>query len=130
YNAWIVMLCAVFSIGMNILLVPKMGIYGAALMMLVSNGLLALFFYLFSQKFYYIRFEGIRLLKLLFTGLALFFIGYFIPVRSLLISILLKLILLMAFPLILYLLRFFDKDEVNRLLKMVHALHLKKPIKK
>ena len=130
YNAWIVMLCAVFSIGMNILLVPKMGIYGAALMMLVSNGLLALFFYLFSQKFYYIRFEGIRLLKLLFTGLALFFIGYFIPVRSLLISILLKLILLMAFPLILYLLRFFDKDEVNRLLQMVHALHLKKPIKK
>ena len=129
FNAWIVMLCAIFSIGMNILLVPKMGIYGAALIMLVSNGLLAIFFYFFSQKFYYIHFEGIRLAKVLITGLSLFAIGYFVPVGNLLASILFKLLLLIAFPLILYLLKFFNVDEINRLRQIFRSLYIKKSFK-
>ena len=114
---------------MNILLVPKMGIYGAALIMLVSNGLLAIFFYFFSQKFYYIHFEGIRLAKVLITGLSLFAIGYFVPVGNLLASILFKLLLLIAFPLILYLLKFFNVDEINRLRQIFRSLYIKKSFK-
>lgn len=115
YNAWIVMGCALFSLLLNFLLIPLLGIIGAAITLVVTTLLMALFYYYYSQKFYYIQFEFRRLFIILLSGLAVFFLGWHTGIFGFWISIAIKSLLVVVFPWLLLRLNFFNADEVNRL---------------
>lgn len=115
YNAWIVMGCALFSLLLNLFLIPRLGIIGAAITLTVTTLLMAVLYYYYSQKFYYIHFEVRRLIIILLTGLTVFFLGWYTSIFGVWISVSVKLLLVIGFPWLLLKLQFFNADEVNRL---------------
>lgn len=97
----------------NLILIPQYGIMGAAVATVISYAVLPIGMFLASQHYYYIPFEGHRLLKLsLVLGLllALSYVipqggGTFLVLRFLIVSLL---------PILLYVWKFFSPEEIIR----------------
>ena len=115
YNAWIVMGCAITSIFMNLILVPKFGIYGAAVTLLIITSIMALLYYYYAQKHYPISFEYKRIAMVGAIGFLLFFAGSIQEVQPQEISILFKFACITLFPFLLYFIGFFNSDELKRI---------------
>jgi O-antigen/teichoic acid export membrane protein len=115
YNAWIVMVCAVVSLGLNFLLIPVLGILGSAFTINIATLLMAWLYFHFSQKFYPINFEYVRILKLFGVGLGIFLLS--LPAARLgwWPGIALKALLLFSYPFLLYFAGFFESIELLRL---------------
>ncbi len=71
---------ALVNVAANLLLIPRLGIMGAALAVLASYLVMAASLHFFSQKFYPIRYEYAKLAKIVAvvvaTGLAYYFLYY------------------------------------------------------
>lgn len=115
FTAAIVAIVAVFNIGINFLLIPTLGIYGAALASVLANLLMAALFYFYSQRYYPINYEFSRILKLFLAGFAVFVTASYATSFGFWTGILIKTILLLFFPLVLYAVRFYEPVELNRL---------------
>ena len=115
YNARIVMTAALFNVGLNFMLVPAMGIYGAALSTMISTALMLGLFYIFSQKFYPINYEKTRLLKILLTGAGLVALSMLTDDMNIWLAAVIKFILLILFPIILFGMKFFEPIEIERI---------------
>ena len=89
-----------------------MGIYGAAISTAIGYGVMTLIQYFTVQKFYYVKYEFNRLLKVL-VSTAIVFSTYklFLPDSN----IGIKTAILLAYPVLLYLFRFFLKSEWNEI---------------
>ena len=116
YIAVITIFSALINIGLNFLLIPIYGIMGAAIDTLLAFVLLYFLFLMVSNKVYKIEFENIKILSLIIIGTTLFLITYFVNIGLFWFNIAFKFILVMAFPLILYLTSFYDPAEI-RILK-------------
>lgn len=112
YNAWIVMGCAALSLGLNFLLIPEFGILGAAITMILANAVMAVLFYIVSQRFYHINFELSRIIKITLTGAIIYGLSFFAHESNFWMGIIIKALLFAAFPVILYYLKFFDPAEI------------------
>ena len=98
-------------------LIPLFGDVGAARARVFAYSIMATALYLVGQKLYPMRYEWGRLAKMVLVVALLFFIGrsgQFMP------SIPLKTLLLLAYPLVLWLARFFEKSELSAARHMVH----------
>jgi len=96
----------------NIILIPILGIYGAAISTAIGYGVMTVIQYFTVQKFYYIKYEFNRLLKVL-ASTAIVFSTYKLFLSESNIGI--KAALLLAYPVLLYLFRFFLKSEWNEI---------------
>jgi O-antigen/teichoic acid export membrane protein len=109
---------ALANVIVNILLIPIMGIIGAALATLASYMIMAAGLYYYSQKYYPIKYEFgkvFRILSLIFiTGIIYYYLYY-----SAGINIINKFILLFAFVGSLFALRVIEKNEFTRLIKLL-----------
>jgi len=132
YNAYIVMLCAALSLGLNFLLIPEFGIMGAAITINIANLVMAILYYLVSQRFYPINFEFSRIFKIFITGAVLYGLSFFAGVSSFWIGVLIKTLLFAAFPVALYFLRFFDEAELMHIRQagswLINRLNFKRNI--
>ena len=120
YNAYIVMSAAIINIILNLLLIPKLKIYGAAIASIISVLYMIILYYNISQKLYFIPFELVKIFKLIFVAIALFAISYFFFDFNIWLRILLKLLLIISFPFILYFLNFYEKIELLRIKQSWH----------
>lgn len=102
---------AIINILFNFMLIPIFGIIGAALATLISYFSIALLNYIFSQKVYYIRYEYMRMFKVIIAVFILLLINYIF--KEYFTIIVLKILLLTSFPIILYLLKYFEKEEIT-----------------
>jgi len=112
---------AVVNVVVNILLIPVLGIMGAALATLASYMIMAGGLFYFSQKFYKIKYEYdkiIKVLVLVFSVCAVYYLIHF----QIGLNILYKIILLLVFITSLFVLRVIDKSELSK----VAALLLKR----
>lgn len=116
YVAVITVISAAVNIGLNFLLIPVYGIMGAAINTLLAFIFLYLLSLIISNHYYKIYFENVKLISLLTIGTALFLITYFVQIELLWINLMFKLLLVIAFPIILYLTSFYDPKEI-RLIK-------------
>jgi len=136
YNAYIVSVIALLNIGMNIVLIPEIGMYGAAITTILSNIIMVVAFYHFSQKYYRINFEMKRLYMLFAVGVGYMFVGLEVDLNidKIWMAFLFKMILFISFPFVLSLLGFFEKIEIDNLrmawLKWRNPLKWLKNIKK
>jgi len=96
----------------NIILIPILGIYGAAISTVIGYGVMTLFQYFTVQKFYYIKYEFNRLLKVLVSTAIVFFTYKLFLSES---EFGIKTAILLAYPVLLYLFRFFLKSEWNEI---------------
>lgn len=117
YIPFITGLGAIVNIAANYLLIPEIGIMGAAFAMLASYIIMALGLYFVSQKFYHIRFELNKLAKIFLLMLSSGLVYYYLAYTQQL-NILSKTILLAVFLLVVI---FFiiDRKELNALILRV-----------
>ncbi len=110
----ILLICALFNLVMNWLLIPRFHMYGAALSTALSFALLAIITNFYSQKLYRISYERDRIIKLIITALVIYILSLSITFNSLTLNIALKLLLLALFPFTLYYINFFKPNEINK----------------
>lgn len=112
YNAYIISILVVVNMGINIVLIPQIGMYGSAVAAVISNLSMMLLFYHYSQKLYHIPFEIKKIYKLFAVGFALYGISTLSNYFNLYIGMIIKFIMLLSFPFILYLLKFYEPIEI------------------
>ncbi|KAF0152658.1 MAG: polysaccharide biosynthesis protein [Ignavibacteria bacterium] len=109
---------AVVNVIVNLLLIPILGIIGAALGTLTAYMVMAYGLYYYSQKFYKIEYEIskiARLILLLFAACGVYYYLYFTSG----LTIALKFLILIVFFGMMFLLRIVNKNEVVKLSKLL-----------
>jgi O-antigen/teichoic acid export membrane protein len=112
-DAWkIVAVAAGANLALNVLLIPRLGMYGAAVATLVSYVFLAWVAWFVNQRLYPIRYEWGRLLKVGAINGLLLAVGWWLLPDSLLAAVAGKLLLLVAYWGLLLAVRFFHPAEL------------------
>jgi O-antigen/teichoic acid export membrane protein len=103
---------ATLNILANFVLIPVIGIYGAAFATLASYFIMAIGYYTVTQKFYHINYEWDKILKI-FTGLFLIAIAYYIfRIEDYYLELFKKIALLISFIFYLYFIAV-DRKEIK-----------------
>jgi O-antigen/teichoic acid export membrane protein len=114
---------AVLNVGANLILIPKLGILGAAFSTLLSYAVMAGGMYFVSQRFYRVAYEWIKALKIAGTTAILFAIFQIIHPQPLNISgTIIKLALVAGFGAALFALKVIDSGEVGEMKLAIRRL--------
>jgi O-antigen/teichoic acid export membrane protein len=116
------LIVAVVNILLNYLLIPRLGIWGAALATALSFILLAAAIFPFAQRLYRINYQWGRLLKMTVVAVALYFLAASINPNSVALSLVIKFLVALSFPLILYVVGFLTTRERDRILGLWQRL--------
>ena len=115
YIAFIISGAASLNILLNLLLIPKFGIIGAAFATVFAQFSALICSYRVVQKVYPVSYEFKRICILFVTAISLFLITTMFNDYSLLLRIIYKGIIIASFPFILYLIRFYEPVELDRI---------------
>lgn len=108
-------IATILNICMNIILIPKLNIYGAALSAVISQIFFFIVIYNFSQKYFHVPYELKRILIMVAVFIVLGGLSILTSDLGIAVRIPVKLLILSSFPFILYVLNFFEKVEIVRL---------------
>lgn len=102
------------NILMNYLLIPSMGIYGAALATVAAYFIMSIVMYITAQSVYPIRFEYVRIVKILIALLIIVGLNLLIPLNQLsgFLNIASKIVLAFLFITLMYVMKFFEAREL------------------
>ncbi len=112
--ALITLFASLLNIVLNIIFIPLWGMMAAAYSTLVSFIFLYWLSYIISQKYYSIPYENMKVFITVLIGAVLYIISLTINLNYFL-DIIVKLILMLVFPFILYSLKFFEIRELESL---------------
>ncbi|MBZ0168809.1 Polysaccharide biosynthesis protein [Candidatus Methylomirabilis lanthanidiphila] len=104
---------AALNIGLNFVLIPRFGMMGAAWATLVCYAVMIVLTLTISQRIYYIPYEYVRISKVILGACMLATFGSLASEVPFLTRIAVKTTLLMAFPLGLYVIGFFEDTEIG-----------------
>lgn len=113
--AGIMALMSILNVFLNILLINYFGSIGAAFATLIAQIIFFYIIYKKAQEFYPIPYEIKKLFKIIFTGIVLFILSILTQDFAFFYKISTKLLLLIIFPIILYLWNFYEEIELIRL---------------
>jgi len=111
YLPFIAGIGAIVNVVVNILLIPVLNIYGAAIATLAAYLVLSLGYYIVTQKVYFIKYEWDKIAKIMIGVFLSAFIYYAFSFETYSLELLLKIILLIAFVCYLYFIAV-DKKEI------------------
>ncbi len=114
YVALIISISALLNLVLNFILIPAYNIYGAAVATAVSYIFLAVFGYVISQRFYQISYDFFNSSKTFLAGGIILIGNYAIGSQN----IFLKLALPFCYFIILFLLKFFTKKDLELLKRL------------
>jgi len=117
YNAVIVIFTSIINVTLNIIFIQEFGYIGAAYSMLLSIGFMLILSYYYGNKVYPIPYEIRKIFIAVIAGILCYYLATFFNNLSVVFSILLKLTLLVAFPVFLYKLNFFEEVEIERIVE-------------
>ena len=106
---------ALLNLGLNILLIPKFHIYGAAVATLISQIIFFVVIYIIAQKIYFIPYELKKVFLMILIGLILFFVSILFNPLHIILRCIVKSALIAAFPLLLYYFNFYEEIEIQRI---------------
>jgi O-antigen/teichoic acid export membrane protein len=106
-------IAAICNVVLNVLLIPKYGIIGAAWATAISFLVYIMLIIRFAQKENHIPFEYIRMGKIFAVTMVLFFACEMVPTTNLFYSIPIKLVILAMYPLLLLPMRFYENNEIG-----------------
>ncbi len=118
YYPLIIGIPAVMNLFLNYFFVPQFGMLGAAMTTLFCFVLMVIITYLFSNYYYKVKYEWFRGLKIVFV-LILALISSFYINGSFWQEILYNCLILLGFIVILYIIRFFRKGEIEQFLAIL-----------
>src|SRR5258705_4258085 len=90
---------AAVSVGTNLLLIPPLGMRGAAIALLISQSITTVMTAYFAQQAYWIPYEVARLLKVILIGAVTYGATAMVSLQSLIWTLVLRFALLALFPL-------------------------------
>ena len=122
--AIIMFVVAIFNVGANILLVPYWQARGAAVATLISQIILFALIYRFAQRYYRIPYEISKIFKMISVAAVLYIIACYLPIASTAVRILIKLILIISFPFILYIWKFYEEIELLTIKRLLSKFRL------
>ncbi|MEN8228001.1 MAG: oligosaccharide flippase family protein [Bacteroidota bacterium] len=109
----LIAISSVINLGLNILLIPRFSIYGAAVGTLLSQVIFFTMIYTAAQKWYRIPYELSRVFRIVGVGIVLVAAGFFLNGIPIGIRLIIKTVLLLSFPFVLYFFRFYNEIELE-----------------
>jgi len=115
YNAFIVLSVALFNLLLNYLLLPAMGIYGAGLASITSFLIMLIVFRIYAKRFYDPGYEIKKLVLMILLGIGLYLVSLLFKGLPVAPVVLIKGLMVISFPFILYLFGFYERIELERI---------------
>ncbi len=125
YFAYINVINAIVNLALNFILIKKYGVWGAGFATLISYTLRTSLCYYFSNKLHKIHVEWGRVLILIGGGIGFYYAIDLIYIPSVILSAIVRTILALTFPVILYLFGFFYNEEKVEIHSMLQKLRFK-----
>ncbi len=113
--AIVVVAISLLNIVLNIIFIPHWGTMGAAVATLLARIISLIVFYNIAQKHYPIPYELKKVIKVVLLGIIIISFSYFTVNINIYAAIAIKLVLLISFPFILFMLNFFEDVEIERI---------------
>jgi len=115
YMAYTTIGAAILNVGLNFLLIPKYRMIGAAIATVISFVALYISTYLISNHFYKIPYENMKLVKMLIISLIIFFLSTLTTPLPIILRVIIKILLVISLPFILYPMKFYEPIELKRI---------------
>jgi len=109
----ITLISAVITVIGHMILIPKLGMLGAGLSVVIGQCVLAFTFLVVAQKHYRIPYEISRLSRVAGLGIVLYLAFGMAPQVSLVMDLLIKCVIVACFPIGLLFIRVFDKTTIQ-----------------
>lgn len=103
YHAYIFWITSLISLALNYLLVPRFGYMAAAVIILISYGVVFSLVFIVSNRLYRIPYEGKRLVVLFAVGITTIIVGNNVPIQSLAGILAFKVFILIVMLFVIYL---------------------------
>jgi O-antigen/teichoic acid export membrane protein len=113
---------AIINLALNYILIPRYGILGAAIATVMSYALQMVLAFTISMRFYNINYEVARILKIVIPAVAIYFCSTYSFVDSFITIVCAKTIVVLLYPAALYLLGFFNKEELYKVRSIYASL--------
>ena len=113
--ASVIVFVSILNVGLNILLIPFLGAIGAGLSTLLSQIIYFAAMYHYARRYYPVPYEFRKVFLSILLGALFCLLAYLIRNWSLSLRLSIKTVLLASYPLVLYLLEFYDKNELQAL---------------
>ncbi|PIY20167.1 hypothetical protein CO110_10295 [Candidatus Desantisbacteria bacterium CG_4_9_14_3_um_filter_40_11] len=96
------------------IIIPKYGMTGAGILKILSYSSMAATAWFVSQMFYPISYEFKRILKMVLAAILIYLVSLFFPEMSIWFSLIVKSLLSITFPILLYFFNFYDEKEKEK----------------
>lgn len=120
--AYINLFAAILNIGLNFILIPMLGMMGAAINTLIAFVALVVLTSYVSNKYYKIDFEVSKIILLIILTSIVYILSLPLNTLNIYVSIPLKLLISLIFPIVLIPFRFYDKNEIEKIKKIAKAI--------
>lgn len=111
----IVVFICILNLVLSFLLIPKWHYYGASVATLISEIIYFSLIYYYAQRFYKIPYELIKIFKIIIVITIFTVASYYLNELPLVYRLVIKTLMLVSFPIILYGLNFYEAIELERL---------------
>jgi len=108
-----VVIAGILNILLNIFLIPRWNMMGAAVATIITQFIYWMLNYHFSQKEYFIPYEKRKVLIMFLTGGLLSFAGLFLNEMHIIPRLIIKTTCIFGFPFLLYLFGFYETAELH-----------------
>ena len=125
YVAYITLLAAAFNIILNFILIPYYAMYGAAIATLLSFLFLFIITFITANRLYFIPYENNKIVKMIGTIILLYSSSFLFFKLNLLLGVAAKISLLLAFPIVLYYLKFYELVEIEKISEWIRIKFIK-----
>lgn len=105
----------VANIGLNVLVIPRYGLYGSSVTYILSGLLMAIINYYQSQRYYPLNYEMKKTITIILLSVGLYLVSLLLNDSVIWLRLTIKTVLIMLFPFLLYLLKFYEAVEVEKI---------------
>jgi O-antigen/teichoic acid export membrane protein len=113
YSSFVIISAAIFNLLLSFILIPRFGMIGAAWATFISYFLLAVVNIMVDSRFMRIPYEYWRLVKILVIWFVVYGISLLINTPSIWINLILNSMLLLGYPIFLFVIRFYNQQEIH-----------------
>jgi O-antigen/teichoic acid export membrane protein len=125
YFAYINISTAVMNLVLNYFLIKSYNLWGAAYATLLTYFIRVVLIYNFSRKLAVIHFEKLRIFKMLLAAGIIFYLSSNFELDNPLANMSLKVLMLLLYPFILYVFKFYTDSEIDSIVNQAKKLKLK-----
>ena len=115
YISCVVGIAALSNLCLNVVLTPRLGMWGAALATLLSFVILFAINLLISRKLYHVKYEYTRVMKLLAVALVYYLISLGITLEPPALALCVKAVWVFSFPFALQIVKFYTPREIRKI---------------